>query len=88
MDEEAMKLRLCQQRMKLLRQLKGGRFSLSRREVDKNLCLLRSCKYLCKANVLWEQERSNVIVPFHSVMKAAIEEICDEYPEDGGEDGT
>jgi len=38
--------------------------------------------------VLWEQERPKAIVSLHRVMRAAIDEICDENLEDEGEDAA
>jgi len=83
---KALKSAVKKRRMRLLHLLRKHKWSLPL-GVAENKELQDSADYLCKAHVLWERERPNVVVPVHRVMRKAIEELLDESPEDEGSGG-
>uniref|UniRef100_A0A0G4FIE4 AAA+ ATPase domain-containing protein n=1 Tax=Chromera velia CCMP2878 TaxID=1169474 RepID=A0A0G4FIE4_9ALVE len=68
-------------RMSLLRLLKKHNWELPLAQVRQQKGLKKCSDYLCEANVLWQRQDPNVLVPVHSTMRNAIIRHLDENPE-------
>uniref|UniRef100_A0A0G4HN04 Uncharacterized protein n=1 Tax=Chromera velia CCMP2878 TaxID=1169474 RepID=A0A0G4HN04_9ALVE len=76
----ALKSAVKKRRVSLLHLLRKHKWSLPL-GVAENKELQESADYLCKANVLWQRQDPNVVVPVHSTMRNAIIRHLDENPE-------